>query len=214
MRTDLSKESVAMNSAPSRWCRTAGFAAVAAAALIALTACNPFGGDVVAYDLPAASARYSFQAQTAGTKTVWEYTSDQPAKSDVPQSSPCIGDLTQQKSGACRPEPLIFLRYDLDLGLDNTAKAGGVHHITVTGYYQDRISTPPTVNKLRAEASFDGGKTWRPVRTKAGKQNTFAVDIDNPRRDKAPEGVGLRISATDSAGNTVEQTIPKAYQLH
>ncbi|MFE7711267.1 hypothetical protein ACFU6I_37100 [Streptomyces sp. NPDC057486] len=202
-----------MSGAPSRWRRTANLAAVAAAALIALTGCS-VSADVVAYDLPAESARYSFQAQTNGTKTVWEYTSDRPTKSDAPQSQPCVGDIIQKKPGLpCRPEPLIFLKYDLGLDLDNTAKVDGVHHITVIGYYQERLSTPPTVTELRAEASFDGGKTWQPASVKASGKNTFSVDINHPKRDEASSGVGLRISATDSAKNTVKQTIPKAYRL-
>ncbi|MFE2092789.1 hypothetical protein [Streptomyces sp. NPDC059460] len=112
-----------------------------------------------------------------------------------------------------RPEPLIFLKYDLGLDLDNTAKSDGVHHITVTGYHQERLSTPPTVTELRAEAGFDGGKTWQPASTEASGKDTFSVDINHPKRDEASSGVGLRISATDSAGNTVKQTIPKAYRL-
>ncbi|MGW3661020.1 hypothetical protein ACWD6R_37685 [Streptomyces sp. NPDC005151] len=198
--------------APSRWRRTVNLAASAAVAILALTGCA-VGADVVTYDLPAQSARYSFQAETNGVKTAWEYTSDRPTKPDVPTSQPCIADTLVKDPGACRPEPLIFLRYDLGLDLDNTARADGLHPITVTGYYQDRLSKPPTVTELRAEASFDGGKTWQPAGSQAKGQNTFTVKINHPKRDKAPGGVALRITATDSAGNTVKQTIPKAYQL-
>lgn len=198
--------------APSRWRRTMNLAALASAGLLALAGCTA-SADVVTYDLPAQSARYSFQTETNGVKTVWEYTSDRPTTPDAPTSQPCIADILVKDPGPCRPEPLIFLRYDLGLDLDNTAKADGLHPITVTGYYQERLSTPPTVTELRVEASFDGGKTWQPAITQAGRQNTFNAQIKHPKRDEAPGGVALRVTATDSAGNTVKQTIPKAYQL-
>ncbi|MCX4791125.1 MULTISPECIES: hypothetical protein [unclassified Streptomyces] len=199
--------------APSRWRRTVNLASLAAVAVLAAAGCTATA-DVITYDLPAQSARYSFEAETNGVKTVWEYTSDRPTKPDTPTSQPCIADVVVKDPGSCRPEPLIFLRYDLGLDLDNTAKAGGLHPITVTGYYQDRLSKPPTVTEVRVEASVDGGKTWKPAITaQAGGQNTFTARIQHPKRGEAPGGVGLRISATDSAGDTVKQTIPKAYQL-
>ncbi|MEW2487031.1 hypothetical protein [Streptomyces sp. NPDC048411] len=209
--TEMGKETAPMNAAePSRWRRKVNLAASAAVAMLALVGCK---ADVISYDLPAESARYTFQAETNGVKTAWEYTSDRPTKPDTPTSQPCIADVIVKDPGQCRPEPLIFLRYDLGLDLDNTAKAGGVHPVTVTGYYQDRLSTPPTVTELRVEASFDGGKTWPPANTQADGKNTFSTGIKHPKRDEAPEGVALRVTATDSAGNTVKQTIPKAYRL-
>lgn len=197
---------------PSKWRRTVNLAALTALGVLAMTGCG--SADVITYDLPAESARYSYEADTNGVKTVWEYTSDRPDKADTPTSQPCIADAIVKDPGKCRPEPLIFLRYDLGLALDNTAKANGTHRVTVTGYYQDRLSKPPTVTELRVEASVDGGKTWQPaVSTQAGGQNTFTAQIKHPKRDEAPGGVALRITATDSAGDTVKQTIPKAYQL-
>ncbi|MFE7616859.1 hypothetical protein [Streptomyces sp. NPDC057496] len=209
--TEMGKGTAPMNAAgPSRRRRTAKLAASAAVAMLALVGCK---ADVISYDLPAESARYTFRAETNGVRTAWEYTSERPTESDTPTSQPCIADVVVKDPGECRPEPLIFLRYDLGLDLDNTAKADRLHPITVTGYYQDRLSTPPTVNELRAEASFDGGRTWRPVSSRADGKNTFTVRVKDPKRDKAPDGVALRITATDSAGNEVEQTMPRAYGL-
>jgi hypothetical protein len=211
--TQAKKEIGPMNATVrSRWRRKSNLGALAAVGVLALTGCTA-RADVIAYDLPADSARYSFKADTHGVQTVWEYTSDRATKSEAPTSQPCIaGDLVKDP-GPCRPEPLIFLRYDLGLDLDNTARAAGVHPITVTGYYQERLSTPPTVTELHVEASFDGGKTWRPSISRASGLNTFTAQIIHPQRAEAPGGVGLRITATDSAGDTVTQTIPKAYPL-
>ncbi|MFC0504915.1 hypothetical protein [Micromonospora costi] len=198
-------------SAPSSRRRKGTVAALVTAAVFAL-GCS-VGGDIVAYDLPAESARYTFEAETNGVKTVWEYTSDKPAEGDASELQPCMGDVLGNNMAACRPEPLIFLKYDLGLALDNTARAGVAHRITVVGYYQERLTAPPSVTSLRVEASFDGGQTWKAATTQAAGKNTFTVEIKHPHRSQGAEAVGLRISATDSGGNTVKQTLPTAYRL-
>ncbi|WP_030935822.1 hypothetical protein [Streptomyces sp. NRRL B-24720] len=184
-------------------------AAAFAALVLALSGCK--GGDLVSYDLPAKSARYTFEAKTNDVETVWEYTSAEPTKGDAPKLSPCMGDVVGSNTAACRPEPLIFLRYDFDLALDNTVKADETHEITVVTYYQERLTALPKVTSLKAETSFDGGRTWHAATTRVTGKNT--TTIKNPRRDQAAKGVGLRISATDSEGNTVRQTLPTAYQV-
>ncbi|WP_153183307.1 hypothetical protein [Streptomyces sp. E5N91] len=196
---------------PSARRRRGAFMVLAAAVTLALSGCK--GGDLVSYDLPAKSARYTFETQTNDVKTVWRYTSATATEDDAPKLSPCIGEVLGSNEAACRPEPLIFLRYDFGLALDNTAKAGEKHEVTVVGYYQQRLSDLPKVTSLKAEATFDGGGTWHPAATRATARNTFTTTVQNPRRDQAAKGVGLRISATDSQGNTVRQTIPTAYTL-
>lgn len=196
---------------PSARRRRGALMVLAAAVMLGLSGCK--GGDVVSYDLPAQSARYTFEAKTNDVKTVWQYTSAKATKDDAPELSPCMGDVVGSNQAACRPEPLIFLRYDFDLALDNTVKAGETHEITVVGYYQESLTALPKVTSLKAETTFDGGKTWRPATTKAAGKNTFTTTIKNPNRNQAAEGVGLRISATDSGGNTVKQTLPTAYTL-
>ncbi|MFJ4849280.1 MULTISPECIES: hypothetical protein [unclassified Streptomyces] len=199
------------NTVPSARRRRGALMVLAAAVMLALTGCD--GGDLVSYDLPAKSARYTFEAKTDDVSTVWQYTSAEPAKDDAPQLSPCMGEVVGGDTAACRPEPLIFLRYDFGLALDNTVKAGESHDITVVGYYQERLTALPKVTSLKAETTFDGGRTWRPATTRATGKNTFTTTVRNPRRDQAAHGVGLRISATDSQGNTVRQTLPSAYTL-
>ncbi|MEW2290134.1 hypothetical protein [Streptomyces sp. NPDC047841] len=212
MALDTAKETDTMSTPVTSARRRRGaLMALAAAAVLALAGCK--GGDLVSYDLPAKSARYTFQTRTNDVTTVWQYDSATATKDDAPEQNPCIGELVGSNQAACRPEPLIFLRYDFGLALDNTAKAGEKHEVTVVGYYQPRLTALPEVTSLKAETTFDGGRTWQPAATKAAGKNTFTTTISNPRREKAAEGVGLRISATDSQGNTVRQTIPTAYTL-
>src|SRR3954469_14850182 len=162
MARETAKETDTMNiRVPAARRRRGALMVLAAAVVLALSGCD--GGDLVSYDLPAQSARYTFEAQTDDVKTVWEYTSAKATKDDAPDLSPCMGDVVGSNKAACRPEPLIFLRYDFDLALDNTAKAGESHEITVVGYYQESLTALPKVTSLKAETTFDGGKTWRPA---------------------------------------------------
>jgi hypothetical protein len=56
--------------------------------------------------------------------------------------------------------------------------------------------------------SYDDGKTWRPAAvTRAGDH--FDVRVNHPAAGYA----SLRAKATDSAGNTVEQTVIRAYTI-
>ncbi|WP_338702569.1 hypothetical protein V2W30_34765 [Streptomyces sp. Q6] len=211
--TAQKKETSTMIPSASQVRRRRGVLAVLAT-VAALTVSGCAGaGDLVSYELPADSARYTFETETDGVATVWQYVSDKPSKGEAPKQNPCMGDLVGGNDAACRPESLIFLRYDLGLALDNTAKAGKRHEITVTAYYQERLTAPPKVNSLKIEASYDGGKSWKPVTSRASGGNTYTAQIDNPSGKQAAQSVGLRVHATDTKGDTVRQTMPTAYKL-
>ncbi|WP_438302497.1 hypothetical protein ACSHXN_01960 [Streptomyces sp. HUAS TT11] len=78
-----------------------------------------------------------------------------------------------------------------------------------------RQAVPNTPGQAgRIVAGVDADRNWHPVRTTAAVANTFTAEFKNPKRDQAPEGVGLRISATDSEGDTVKQTMPMACKVH
>lgn len=188
-----------------------GAAVLILSGLAAFTAGCTVSGDVVAYDLPAERAPYTLEVETDGVKTVWKYTSQRPAENKTLQ--PCLGAARgNPEAPPCAPEPLIFLRYQLGLNLDDTVPARKPHTISVIGYYQPQPGAVPTVTSLRVEASFDGGAAWTPVDTRAAKDaNTFTATIAHPAA--ASGTVALRISATDSDGNSVVQTIPQAYRL-
>src|SRR5690606_24207920 len=140
-------------------------AAVAAVALLA-GGCS-IGGDIVSYELPAQPDRYTLEVETDGVTTVWEYTSQRPTEDSSSPLQPCLSAAVgDPQRPDCRPEPLIFLRYDLGLDLDDTVPARRPHDITVTGYYQARLGEVPTVVRLTVEASFNGGRSWRQMLTR------------------------------------------------
>jgi hypothetical protein len=113
--------------------------------------------------------------------------------------------------------PLLVVDYDLPLSSTSTAPAGTAFSFDV------RVGTPPRVEavgltKLRVEISWDGGTTWADATLRncslakpgrGGASSGCTAQVRNPAAGSA----SLRVSASDSAGRTVTQTIVDAYAV-
>ncbi|MFI8326749.1 serine protease [Streptomyces sp. NPDC085529] len=97
--------------------------------------------------------------------------------------------------------PLSVVRFTPPLALDGTAPAGTDYRVPVT------VQGPAVgqgLRSLRVRVSVDGGTTWTDAPVTDG-----AVVIRNP----APGGtVSFRAELTDTAGNTLDQTLGHAYR--
>lgn len=196
---------------PRWWHRKAAVAAALIGAGLVTLGCT-LGSDLVSYDLPEEEARYTLEVRVDEVVTQWEFTSAHATETDALDHRVCMGAfLGSTEFGECRVEPLIFLTYDLGLQMDNTVPATRPHEITITGYYEERLSEPPVVTGVQVEASFDGGSSWQPATVGAGGENTFTAII--PAAGDGAESVTLRVTGTDSQGNRVVQTMPDAYRL-
>ncbi|WP_327170545.1 S8 family peptidase [Streptomyces sp. NBC_01336] len=143
------------------------------------------------YTLVMDSARTAeYWKMSTSTHSEWRFTSARPA------------------SGT-EPLPLLQLYYDLPLDLLNRASAGGKFSFSV------RTEEPGTAGPVRArtmtaEVSYDDGATWSRVSVSGGGDGRFTVST------RHPEGAGyvsLRIGAQDADGNSVQQTITRAYAV-
>ncbi|MET7952161.1 S8 family serine peptidase [Micromonospora sp. NPDC005324] len=104
--------------------------------------------------------------------------------------------------------PVRVVRFAPPLNHHNQAPAGKEFRIpfTVDKQTANGYGTPsaPTV-----EASYDDGKTWTPAAvTGAGERGTATV-----RHPTGSRHVSLKATATDTAGNTVELTVIRAYSI-
>jgi hypothetical protein len=106
------------------------------------------------------------------------------------------------------PLPLSTVRFTPNLDERNTARAGGLGVLDV---HVDRQpgSAAGTNRTLRVEASFDDGRTWRPVPLLGTGAHRIAV-LGYPA---AAGFVSLRAEAADTRGNTVKQTVLRAYRI-
>jgi hypothetical protein len=103
--------------------------------------------------------------------------------------------------------PMTAIRFSPDLDITNTAPAGRPLALPIS---LDRQvgAAPGKTRNLAVEASFDDGKTWhRLVAVRIGEKAVAVVQ--NPR---GTGFVSLRASAADTAGNTVRETIIRAYR--
>ncbi|MEU5940249.1 S8 family serine peptidase [Micromonospora sp. NPDC047548] len=114
----------------------------------------------------------------------------------------------------CQATDELYLGYDFDLDLDNTLPAGTRRQVTVAGYHSPYLTGPePTLKSLKLWLSFDDGKHWKQVTTQAARDGTYTATFDHPALSKTTGAVSVRAEGVDSAGNTVTQTITRAYGL-
>ncbi|SDT39306.1 S8 family serine peptidase [Jiangella sp. DSM 45060] len=181
---------------------------------------DPVGRTLLAYQLPPEPADYRLTHRFGPTETAWEFrsgTADEDLLADpyVCDSEWMTRVLKRPPLGTpCRPEPLIFLRYDLGLDLTNRVEAPGPQRITVTTDRQPSRRPQPEVEGLRLWVSYDQGGEWTEARVRPRGDGEFEVTaLHRPANRRASDVVSLRVEAWDEAGNRVEQTIRDAYRL-
>jgi subtilisin family serine protease len=107
--------------------------------------------------------------------------------------------------------PLVQVGYDLQLDDLNRAPRQG-YTFTLTAGHQSGVDGP-AVQNVRAWSSYDDGATWTPVQLIVlgnGKQ----LALVNQQAPAGSTAVSLRVSASDAAGNSIDQTIIRAYGLN
>ncbi|MFM9580800.1 S8 family serine peptidase [Streptomyces caniscabiei] len=136
-------------------------------------------------------ASRSAAAYRVGTRmsAVWDF-----ALRPVP--SPEIGTM-----------PLSAVRFTPKLSLNSTAKAGT--RITVPVTIEGAAAARGALRSLTVKVSYDDGRTWKntPVHTTANGKRS--VTLTQPR---TPGSVSFKATATDTKGNTVNQTMINAYR--
>ncbi|WP_210569323.1 S8 family serine peptidase [Streptomyces sp. GESEQ-4] len=97
--------------------------------------------------------------------------------------------------------PLSVVRFSPELSPTSTAKAGERYKVPFT---VEGAATARTVKKLSFEVSYDDGSTWTAAKAVGGTH----LLLDHPARSGT---VSLRAKLTDRDGNTLVQTINRAY---
>ncbi|PYC64322.1 peptidase S8 [Micromonospora arborensis] len=147
------------------------------------------------YEVPAAAANYRYSVT---------------ATRDTELSTRVQAEWTfrSEKSEKLARLPVMAVRFAPALDGDNAAPAGRDLRIPVTVQRQAG-ATPAQVRSLTVEVSFDDGQTWRLASVQKSGAGWLA-DVHHPA------GAGyaaLRAYAVDQSGNTVRQTIIRAYRI-
>ncbi|TDV55434.1 S8 family serine peptidase [Actinophytocola oryzae] len=103
------------------------------------------------------------------------------------------------------PLPVSAIRFTPDLDAANSAQAG-VRFLVPVWLQHNGTGAVDRPRTLSVEASYDEGATWQEVETPMN----MVAQLDHPA-DAA--SVSLRATATDAAGNSVTQTVIRAYTL-
>ncbi|MFC7791262.1 S8 family peptidase [Streptomyces cinereoruber] len=158
----------------------------------------PFG----VFEVPAEAGTYRLEQNTTkiGSKvwsrstsvnSVWEFTS------------------RLDESVYSQGIPILFPRYDLpEDGLKTLAATDGQHiGLTATGHAG---YTPAALTSARLSYSYDGGTTWTEAPV-TGQGGHWTATVNHA--GATGEQVTLRTELTDARGNSVTQTVVRAYDV-
>jgi hypothetical protein len=140
---------------------------------------------------------------SASSTDVWTWHSRPAPGARVPAPWVCPDGVSRR----CAVQPMITLDYDVArLGLTGAA-AAGPQAITVTaGHIQ--LAASPAITRALAQVSLNDGKSWQRARVRTAGGGRFRVTFTAPRSAQ----VSPRITAADATGNTLTETILRAYR--
>ncbi|MGW5720151.1 S8 family peptidase [Amycolatopsis sp. NPDC003865] len=137
------------------------------------------------------------------TDTSWTFTSERSA------AAPPAGFTCYQAGPACSFQPLIQLDYRFPLDAANRAPAGPSFTFDVAASSHSGARGGGPVTQLRVSSSVDEGRTWTPAVAKPSGSPVWTVTVNQ----QAGDFVWLRTEARDGSGNTVTQTVQRAYAI-
>ncbi|WP_237108509.1 S8 family serine peptidase [Nonomuraea sp. MG754425] len=176
---------------------------------------DPVVNAFLGYKLPPERQTYKLTHTTDATTTAWTFTSGAVTKNETTGGYRCMGTWLEDwvnrppTATPCRPEPLLFPRYDLGLDSANQVRPGR-HRFELSLARQPSATRPAATAGLTVELSRDGGATWTKADVRPGRAGSYTVQADLSRFTGP---VGLRVAAWDQAGNRVEQTVKEAFTV-
>jgi subtilisin family serine protease len=163
------------------------------------------------FDLPPEAARYTLTIDEQGSQSRWEFTSRTVTEDDPPDGIACWATFFTGSTEPCRAEPLVFVNYTPELGLDNKARAGRSGEIQVEAYHHEPGG--PRIAGLKLWVSTNDGGTWQLAKVKSRGDGVYEAEVRYPRLSQTNGFVSLKAEAWDVAGNRVEQTVERAFGL-
>ena len=116
---------------------------------------------------------------------------------------------SQRPEGDHEVTPLLSIDYDLRLSETNTAPGGASFSFGLGFRMPPEVAVKPLA-RVSVEVSWDGGTSWTALDARGClKQKSCTVKLKNQRSGSA----SLRVSAADTAGRSVTQTVIDAYAV-
>lgn len=110
--------------------------------------------------------------------------------------------------------PLLRLDYDVPVDLENRVSAGATLPIGLQVRHPEQWPHRTSVTSARVWVSYDEGDTWQEAAVHhegpSRASGNFIAMVDHPQE---ADTVSLRVETGDSYGNSIEQTIVRAYGI-
>jgi hypothetical protein len=153
------------------------------------------GPDAARISVPDEAATYQLSAEVTRTATSWPLSTRVAASWTFRSSAVQEGDSL----------PLLTVRFDPAVDVRNRAPSGSFE---VPVFVERQDDEHPEVTSLAVEVSYDDGVHWQGApASRSGDHWTVAL-----RHPKAGF-VSLRAKAVDAAGNSVDQTVIRGYEI-
>jgi subtilisin family serine protease len=151
----------------------------------------------------AGSATYRLTSRQQRSTPWWQYSTDVRTTWTFNSATP--------KSGR-QLLPLLQVDYDVPLDITNRAKSGLINTFTLDVGHQPGVDGP-AIKTVKAWVSYDDGAKWEEVPlVPLGDGKVLAVVVQTKPAGTS-DAASLRVSATDTAGNSIDQTILRAFGL-
>jgi subtilisin family serine protease len=152
--------------------------------------------DQARFDVPAEPGTYRLVANSSRSVDWWPQWTKVSA----------VWTFRSSAAGEGKELPLLTARFTPDVDLHNRAPAG--RPFTFPVHVERQAAGAVAVRKLAVDVSYDDGRTWQAATVKrSGPRWTATV------RHPAGGHAALRATVTDTQGNTLEQTVLRAYQI-
>ncbi|MGI5139266.1 MULTISPECIES: S8 family serine peptidase [unclassified Streptomyces] len=157
------------------------------------------------FEVPAGDAEYRLDLTTARTSDDWHFGTDTHTSWTFRSGTAASKTLL----------PLLQLDYNVPVDAQNAVGPARAHTLGLTVRNQDGMAAPNGVT-LKVEASYDDGKSWTTASTTrdGSGDGQFTATVGRPSGVHGDAYVTLRVTATDADGNSVQQTVNRAYLHH
>jgi len=153
-------------------------------------------------EIPAAPANYRLELRTSRTSPDWDY------------ATKTATTWSFRSSPADQPTalPLLQLDYAVPVDAHNTVTGAGYYGVIIAARAQ-RGAPSPHHPKMRVEISYDDGRTWHTANTRAHGHDSVRATLNRPHHSGDTAYATVRVTAQDSTGNSVQQTVHRAWAV-
>ncbi|WP_307545049.1 S8 family serine peptidase [Streptomyces sp. V3I8] len=153
-------------------------------------------------EVPSGAADYRLDLTTSRVSPEWAYGT----------GTETSWSFRSGSTGAATALPLLQLDYDVPVDAYNAVRPGRTHTVGLSVRAQDGLAAPRGVS-VQVDVSYDDGESWSRAGVKDRGHNVFEAAVRKPSRVRGDAYVTLRVTARDAAGDSVRQTVQRAY-LH